>query len=314
MTTSIATRAPSNVRSAAPAVAADRSDRLTATQQRAERLREMNIEFISHPSFRHPEYVESLLAMELPALHDLQEVRGGLSSYLTGLYEVELLTSLEEEQLFALMNLVKFQAHQLREGLDARRPAVRTMNQIEDLLRRGDEVRNHIVRANLRLVVALAKKFANSPSHLEDLICEGHLPLIRAVELFDFSRGYRFSTYATWAVRNHFLRIRKDDARYQERYHDGDLYTFEHATDMRSSWQADESQRSTQQAVVHQLLSQLPEREREILNARFGLNGQRSEQTLAEIGAEMGLSKERVRQLAVRALEKLGAMAVPAIG
>lgn len=310
MTTTVAARQKSKSNSAAMTTARSKSTVApTVTQQRAQRLSELFIECIAHPSFRHPEYVESLLALELPPLQSSDDTAGGMSGYLSGLYEVDLLTGIQEEKLFALMNLLKFQAQQLQQKFDVRHPAVRTMNAIERLLHRANEVRNHIVRANLRLVVALAKKFAASPSHLEDLISEGHLPLIRAVELFDFSRGYRFSTYATWAVRNHFLRSRKDDARYQERFHDGASHALEHAPDARNSWQADESQRTAQQKLVDHLLSQLNDREREILSARFGLNGQCAEQTLAEIGGKIGLSKERVRQLAVRALEKLSDLA-----
>lgn len=317
MTTTIAACGGSKSKSAISNTVRSKSTRSksvsppTATQQRALRLKERVIECISHSSFRHPEYVESLLALQLPPLQNPDDAPGGTSGYLSGLYEVELLSGLQEEQLFALMNLLKFQAQQLQKKLDLSRPSIQTMNTIERQLTRANEVRNHIVRANLRLVVALAKKFAASSGHLEDLISEGHLPLIRAVELFDFSRGFRFSTYATWAVRNHFLRSRKDDARYQERFHDGAPFALDHALDPRNSWQADESQRTAQQVLVDHLLSQLNDREREILSARFGLDGQCAEQTLAEIGDRIGLSKERVRQLAARALEKLGTLATP---
>jgi len=281
----------------------------TATQQRAERLKALKIEHISHASFRHPEYSESLLAIELPPHKTQDDVPRSQSAYLVGLYEISLLTGLEEERLFSLMNLLKFQAHLLQQDLRVEAPSIRNMNRIERLLARASEVRNHIVRANLRLIVALAKKFALSRTHFEDLISEGHLPLIRAVELFDFSRGNRFSTYATWAVRNHFLRNRKDEARNQERFHDGEPFAIDHATDERISWQADETRRTARQTLVDGLLEHLTDRERKIVQARFGLNGQQSEQTLLEIGKNIGLSKERVRQLAVRALEKLAEVA-----
>lgn len=277
----------------------------TATQRRGEQLKSLKIEFVSHQSFRHPEYVESLLALELPEPLPQPDLGHGSNRYLAGLYEIKLLSGFEEERFFSLLNLLKYQAFQLQEQLDAATPSIRTMNRMERLLERATLVRNHIVRANLRLIVALAKKFATNRGHLEDLISEGHMPLIRAVELFDFSRGNRFSTYATWAIRNHFLRTRKVEANHQEHYRDNEPFAIDSATDERVSWQSDEAHRSARQALVDNLLSQLSERERQIIQARFGLNGQQSEQTLLEIGENIGLSKERVRQITVRALEKL---------
>lgn len=269
--------------------------------ERARKLLNCRLEYITTPAFDHPEVAETLR----------QGIANPLktSPFHAGLYEVPLLTKPEEQQLFEAMNFLKYRADLSRKRLHPTRPSQSRIIEIERLLAESIAVRNHILRANLRLVAALAKKFANPFLPMEELISEGHFPLLRAVELFDYSRGHRFSTYATWAVRNHFLRLVKDEHKLQQRFTHTDPDTIAaHETASSATDDFDKKHRQKRRQVKH-LLARLSDRERVVVAARFGLTEDAQEQTLSQIGRELGISKERVRQLTLRSLEKLKAFA-----
>ena len=172
------------------------------------------------------------------------------------------------------------------------------------------DVRNRIVRSNLRLVVALSKKLsavkqAGAIDQMSELISEGTLPLIRSVELFDISLGNRFSTYATWAVRNQMFRfLKRRQSRFDSAVGEDDRWA-SRLVDDRVYPEDDERQAAHHVEVLQRLLSQLSERERIVVAARFGLDGQPQGQSLHDIAIQMGLSKERVRQIVIASLEKL---------
>lgn len=286
---------------------------------RARKICAEPIEYIPHPGFAdlsaHPA-LRVLLegATEFPApLPTAGRVPAGLSPYLASLYETPLLTNEQEKAFFARMNYLKFQAEQLRQSLQLPTTTVAVVLRIEELLNDATAIRNQIVQSNLRLVVAVAKRFADNFSRLEDLVSEAHLPLIRAVELFDFSRGYRFSTYATWAVRNHFVRSIAEQRKQQTRYTTIESYVFDQAARKSSPSEDSEAQLDRRRQVIEKYLRQLPEREQSVLCARFGI-GESEPQTLSQIGREMGISKERVRQLSLRALERLQTLAAAELG
>jgi len=132
----------------------------------------------------------------------------GSSSGLTVLCGAPLLSKEEERYLFYRMNYAKFVAEGLWMKRSRRRRCV--LDQMESLLDEATRIRNRIVESNLRLVVSIAKHFADSTAPLDERVSEAILPLIRAVELFDISRGYCFSTYATNAIRNVFLRTARE--------------------------------------------------------------------------------------------------------
>lgn len=297
---SIATQPPRS-KSSRPTSEVSSSEDL---KNRFQKLLETPIEFVPHSSFDHPEVAETLENYVLPAINS-PEVRTS-HQYLSRLSEVPLLKKEEEYKLFARMNYLKYRASELIKRTNPKRLSVTRIQQIESLLAESTAVRNHITRANLRLVVSLAKKYADQLCPFEDLLSEGHLPLLRAVELFNFGLGYRFSTYATWAIRNHLIRVLQEEHKKHSRFNTTDTAVLEFPEVVPAASQKEmEIKHEERRQRVTQLLSELPERERIIVSARFGLADYGREQSLSEIGQELGISKERVRQLTLRAIERL---------
>src|SRR5258708_3630491 len=134
------------------------------------------------------------------------------------------------------------------------------------------------------------------------------MSLIRAVEKFDFARGNKFSTYASWAIMKNFARTIPEENFQRDRFVTGHEQMFESAADNRSDEREYESVVKRMQETVKGLLVHLDDRERRIIICRYGLNGA-SEQTLRQLGQELGITKERVRQLEARAQEKLRTIA-----
>jgi RNA polymerase sigma factor (sigma-70 family) len=135
------------------------------------------------------------------------------------------------------------------------------------------------------------------------------MSLIRAVEKFDFGRGFKFSTYASWAIMKNFARSIPDEKHRRERFVTGHEDLFEIAPDTRSD---EHEMLATQERATHsvnRLLEYLEPREREIIRMRAGLDDHARGMTLEEIGQQFGITKERVRQLNARAMKKLRSIA-----
>lgn len=270
-------------------------------------LMEQTIEFMPHPDFDRPgfaDHVESLREATLEGDHPSVLATVGIA-FVTGMVNTARLTVQEERYWFTKMNFLKFRAEQHRRRLDLRCPNQTHVDKIQADLHESLQIRNLIVRANLRLIVALAKKLAHSLETMAELISEGTVPLIRAAELFDVHLGHRFSTYATWAARNQMLRWLKRNRSTLEESSRKESPSLESLPDMRPIADAAESEPQARAETVNRLMSTLSERERTILAARFGLDGQPHSQSLAQIAKQMELSKERVRQIALASLEKL---------
>ena len=270
-------------------------------------LMEKSIEFVPHIDFDRTDAMTTIQAMRPASLEERSPFRKsepGLA-FVTGLVDSPLLTPQEERYWFTWMNFLKFRAERFRRQLDLRHPDQSMADQIGLDLKAAEQARNFIVQANLRLIVALARKLATSLEQMTDLIGEGMAPMIRSVELFDIGMGYRFSTYATWAVRNQMIRWLKRERRIPEFVPGEDAPSLENLPDRQPATEASEVNHQIRLDIIHRLLSTLSERERQVVSARFALDGEPGGQSLAMIAERVGLSKERVRQIALNALAKL---------
>jgi RNA polymerase nonessential primary-like sigma factor len=129
--------------------------------------------------------------------------------YLNGIGKTALLTAADEVELAKRIEAGVYAAHLLEsDDVDAQRAT-----DLRAVVRDGRRARAHLLEANLRLVVSLAKRYTGRGMPLLDLIQEGNLGLIRAVEKFDYAKGFKFSTYATWWIRQAITRGMADQAR-----------------------------------------------------------------------------------------------------
>ena len=131
------------------------------------------------------------------------------------------------------------------------------------------------------------------------------MSLIRATEKFDFARGFRFSTYATWAIMKNFARTIPTELRQRARFRTGGEERLQGIEDLRPHSSRRESAQTERQSEVSRILEHLDERERQIIQHRFGLDRKHNPMTLKEVGRVMGVTKERIRQLKARAMAKL---------
>jgi RNA polymerase primary sigma factor/RNA polymerase sigma factor len=232
-------------------------------------------------------------------------VPSGMPTYLASLYEVPLLTREQEAHLFQKMNYLKYQARRLRDTLDINRPKVRLMDRIEALYEESVATKNQIIRANLRLVVSIAKRYVDPAADFFDLVSDGNMSLMRAAEKFNVSLGNKFSTYASWAIMKNFARTIPSELRRRDRFCTGHSEVFSSAEDLHANQYEQESAQLLRESHVKRILKRLDAREQQIVACRFGLIRGQEPLTLKEIGAGMGISKERVRQIQSRAMGKL---------
>ncbi|ACU35460.1 RNA polymerase sigma factor [Actinosynnema mirum] len=135
-------------------------------------------------------------------------------AYLKQIGKVALLNAEEEVELAKRIEAGLYAAERLRRAEDESEKLTPQMRRdLRWIVRDGERAKNHLLEANLRLVVSLAKRYTGRGMAFLDLIQEGNLGLIRAVEKFDYTKGYKFSTYATWWIRQAITRAMADQAR-----------------------------------------------------------------------------------------------------
>ncbi|NBV44945.1 MAG: sigma-70 family RNA polymerase sigma factor [Planctomycetia bacterium] len=234
-----------------------------------------------------------------------------VTPYLASLYQSRLLSKDEEQFYFRRMNWLKFKAATVRGQLDPRRASPRQVAAVEALLTEAEAVRSVVITANLRLVVSIAKKFIDLHNSFDELVAEGNMALLRAVEKFNFALGNRFSTYATYAIQRHFFRISHRSRQFRSRFMVDDAALKDRPESTEPSPYCSAEQIALLRDLFGRFLDELEPRERQIVVARFGFDG-RAPRTFRELGSEMGVCKERIRQLQSRAMEKLKSMAAEA--
>jgi RNA polymerase primary sigma factor len=274
---------------------------------RAEQILNEPIDFMDAPEF-HVKGADGQILSPVPSAerkHGTVKPPPGLPPYLDSLYAIPLLTKEEEVYYFRKMNYLKFKAAELRNTIDASHPKTRDMDDIERLKEQADEVKNFLIRSNLRLVVSIAKKHMKPNVSFFEMVSDGNMSLIRAIEKFDYTRGFKFSTYASWAIMKNYARSIPAEHTHRDRFRTGNDELFQQSSDPRTGGLSDEIVNHRQHEALMGILKQLDPREREIIIARYGLSEGATPLTLEQVGAKHGVTKERIRQLEARALEKL---------
>src|SRR5437588_10643925 len=277
--------------------------------------------------------------------------------YLTDIGKVALLNAEQEVDLAKRIEAGLFAAEKIRaaDAKETKKIPAKLRRDLEWIAADGVRARNHLLEANLRLVVSLAKRYQGKGLTLLDLIQEGNIGLVRAVEKFDYTKGYKFSTYATWWIRqalqramadqgrtirvpvhmveqiNKALRVKRDLAtelgreptfdelgkaldmtgeRVEEILgygretlsletpvgDDGTATFGEFIEDGDAPIAADVVDFGLLQDRLRSVLGTLPDRSAAVMRMRFGLDDGRA-RTLDEVGKELNLTRERIRQI-----------------
>ncbi len=303
--------------------------------------------------------VAAVIADNVQELRELEGADDSVRMYLREIGRVALLTAEQEVELASAIERGREAERRLR--TEEVTPEERA--ELERLVAEGERAREHLIVANLRLVVSVAKRYVGRGLSLLDLIEEGNLGLMRAVEKYDYHRGYKLSTYATWWIRQAITRAIADQARTirlpvhmvetvsrllrtiprlqqelgrhptaeelaaemgvsTERLQEivkaaqipisletpvgeeDESSLSEFVVDHSAVSPVDFATRQSLRQELDRLLASLTQRERRVLQLRYGLEDGRP-RTLGEIGAEIGLTRERIRQIEGEALNKL---------
>ncbi len=277
------------------------------TEVRASLLLEQPIDFMDSEEF-HQKNADKVILADPPARDPkarIMKAPPGLPAYLASLYTVPLLTREEEAYYFRKMNYLKFKAAEAREKINPSRPSARQMDAVERLLDEATSVKNFLIRSNLRLVVSIAKKHVKPNSNFFEMVSDGNMSLIRAIEKFNYTLGNKFSTYATWAIMKNFARSIPAEHIQLDRFRTGHDEIFSGSRDDRANQFQQEMVNQTQHTLIMSILDRLDEREKNIILHRFGLEEGTEPETLEQVGTRLGVTKERIRQLESRALRKL---------
>lgn len=279
----------------------------TRQSQRAADILHREVRFIYSAEFELKDAERTILQLSLSRETRKRRDKppSDVPGHLLHLWTIPLLNPDEEKGLFRRMNYLKYRSNVLRSRLNPDEPCTCSMDSIERMLGEANEIRNHIVQANTRLVVSIARRLKSSWDAFDEVISTGNFILIRAVERFDYSRGFRFSTYATHSVQRELFRSLGKGRKRQltELSTSPEILLETVEAPIVGEFHAEQDRKVR---YVRSLIeSVLPERERRIVISRFGLNSESRSITLREIGEEMGLSKERIRQLQIRAVERL---------
>lgn len=291
------------------AKACQRTKRTQSTQQwlaRAEVLLREEVDFVPNAFFKKKSAVRFFAQEQL----DIEEFTADLPeddsdrlpTHMTRLCNTPLLSPEQETAFFRRMNYAKFKLHQCRGRLDLDQLDTELIQAAEEFREESQRLRDIIIRANLRLVVSVTRKFVTTQLTFDELFSDGVLALMNAVEKFDYDRGYRFSTYAYYSISRSLYRLIK--AQRRNRLHSDTLDQTLAAEETAGPGLTQETW-DFMSRELRDMLQHLDRRERWIIQQRYTLENDGKAPTYKVLAEKLGICNERVRQLEKRALQKL---------
>ena len=283
-------------------------------RKRAKELLKFNTDYIANPEFVAEDAEIKILGRTLAKMNKPSTVKNNLdpsssslSKYLSNVKSLPRLTRNREVQLFKKYNFLKYQADELKKQLHSPNISGRIVSMLDKCILHIEQIKYNIIEANLHLVVSIAGKHSTSGTNLQDLISEGNYALMRAVDGFDYSRGFRFATYASWIIAKDFARNVPADRMRKDRAGGDSLENIQRDLRVVEAVDFGAIERA-RHSLVQVIKEELSDREQYVILNHYGLLGtgvRKETKTLQQIGKALNLTGERIRQIELTALQKL---------
>lgn len=276
------------------------------------------VEYVDHPSFHERDAERKLFddSIEIPVpdvswYHPVVASSSDPSRYSTN--GSVRLTAEQERILFLRFNFVRYQLAQLRDKLVGKKLTAAKVRDLLNLYRRVEMLREQIAQTNLALVLAMAKRSRQMDIDFGEMVSEGNMALLRAIEKFDAGRGFKFSTYACRAIIKSFSRSGQKATRYRQ------MFPAEFDPSIEQSDYMERKREQEEDDCVDEIRNILTENraelspiEHDVIGYRFGFEPEEEQEeaeakpmTLEQVGQIIGVTKERVRQIQNKALKKI---------